>query len=94
MIGEAAVLEMMAEEATELAHAALKMARILRKENPTPVKQGEALSNLLEELADLENAKSEWIYGQNFPSGMINVIGDIRKRKLKRWEERLGYRND
>ena len=35
-IGEAAMLEQLAEECTELAKAALKMARIIRKENPTP----------------------------------------------------------
>lgn len=34
-IGEAAMLEQLAEECTELAKAALKMARIIRKENPT-----------------------------------------------------------
>lgn len=33
-IGEAAMLEQLAEECTELAKAALKMARIIRKENP------------------------------------------------------------
>lgn len=36
-IGEPAMYEMLAEEATELAHAAQKMARILRGEKPTPV---------------------------------------------------------
>ncbi len=37
MIGEPAVYEQLAEECSELAKAALKMARILRNENPTPV---------------------------------------------------------
>ena len=36
-IGQAALLEQTAEEAAELSHAALKLARILRGENPTPV---------------------------------------------------------
>lgn len=36
-IGEAACLEQLAEEAAELAQAALKMARIIRGENPTPL---------------------------------------------------------
>ena len=36
-IGVPAMYEMLAEEATELAHAAQKMARIQRGENPTPV---------------------------------------------------------
>ena len=46
-IGEAAALEQLAEEATELAHAALKLARAMRKENPTPVKKEEAALNLI-----------------------------------------------
>lgn len=36
MIGTAALLEQLAEESAELAQAALKMARKLRGENPTP----------------------------------------------------------
>lgn len=36
MIGTAALLEQLAEESAELAQAALKMARKLRNENPTP----------------------------------------------------------
>ena len=36
-LGAAALLEQLAEESTELAHAALKQARIERDENPTPV---------------------------------------------------------
>lgn len=42
-IGEAAMLEQLAEECTELAKAALKMARIIRKENPTPVTEKKPL---------------------------------------------------
>lgn len=38
MIGTAALLEQLAEESAELAQAALKMARKLRNENPTPKK--------------------------------------------------------
>lgn len=43
-IGEAAMLEQLAEECTELAKAALKMARIIRKENPTPVTEKDAIA--------------------------------------------------
>ena len=35
-IGSAAMLEQLAEESAELAQAALKAARILRDDNPTP----------------------------------------------------------
>lgn len=53
VIGSAAMLEQLAEEATELAQAALKTARILRKENPTPVLLSEACVHLREEYTDV-----------------------------------------
>lgn len=52
-IGEPAALELLAEECTELAHAALKLARIKRGENPTPTTEEEAIDNLIEEMADV-----------------------------------------
>ena len=52
-IGEAAMYEGLAEEAVELAHAALKVARILRGENPTPVKLEDARNMVVEEYSDL-----------------------------------------
>lgn len=53
IIGRPAAVEQMAEEATELAQAALKYARTLRKENPTPVTMEEAWERVKEEFADL-----------------------------------------
>lgn len=52
-IGSPAMLEQLAEEAAELAQAALKAARILRKENPTPVTLSEACVKLREEYTDV-----------------------------------------
>lgn len=52
-IPKAALYESLAEEATELAQAAMKMARVLRNENPTPVTQKEAKDNLIEEYGDV-----------------------------------------
>ena len=52
-IGSPAMLEQLAEEATELAQASLKVARVLRKENPTPVTLSEACVKLLEEYTDV-----------------------------------------
>lgn len=51
-IGEAALLEQLAEECAELAHVALKMARIIRGENPTPKTLDETLPkrNIKEEI--------------------------------------------
>lgn len=39
-IGVPAMLEQLAEECAECGKAALKLSRILRKENPTPVSEG------------------------------------------------------
>ncbi len=52
-LSESARLEQLAEEAAELAQAALKLARIQRKENPTPVQESEARRALDEEFADV-----------------------------------------
>lgn len=58
-IGKPAMLDQLAEEATELAKAALKLARIYRAENPTPVTEGEAYKNLIEEYTDVETCARE-----------------------------------
>ena len=52
-IGLPATLEQLAEEAAELSQAALKVARMIRGENPTPVGYCEAVDNLKEEVGDV-----------------------------------------
>lgn len=52
-LGEPAMLEQLAEECSELAQAALKLARLERGENPTPKTEEECVENLLEELGDV-----------------------------------------
>lgn len=59
VIGSAAMMEQLAEEATELAHAALKAARAMRGENPTPVTRAEAEGNLREEYTDVVQCAQE-----------------------------------
>lgn len=83
-IGEAAALEQLAEEATELAHAALKLARITRGENPTPVDRSKALDALIEELGDVRLCAA--ILGDLY--GGLNTA-DTERRKLERWKRRL-----
>lgn len=58
-IGTPAMLEQMAEEAAELAQAALKLARVLRAENTTPVTLEEAKMNLTEEFTDVQHCAGE-----------------------------------
>lgn len=52
-ICQPAMYEALAEECAELAQAALKMARVLRGENPTPVSEAEAMEMVVEELTDV-----------------------------------------
>jgi len=58
-IGEPAMLEQLAEECAELGKAALKLARIERKENPTPVTFKDAKASLVEEYTDVVQCAME-----------------------------------
>lgn len=53
VIPEEELLCQLAEEASELAQAALKMHRVLDGRNPTRVRMSEAWANLQEEVADV-----------------------------------------
>lgn len=53
LLDKPALLDQLAEEATELAHAAMKCARILREENPTRATPKETTAKLLEEYSDV-----------------------------------------
>ena len=72
----------LAEEASELAQAALKLRRVFDGTNPTPVKEDDAMERLYEEMADVK------LYcvmlGVN-PDYIIKMM----QYKQKRWEERL-----
>lgn len=84
-IGRNAMLEQLAEEATELAKAALKLARIYRGENPTPVTESQAIRNLIEEYTDVEICAREL---------RINVDQDIVIEKMKRFRNRIDAWNN
>lgn len=80
-IGVAALYENLAEEAIELAHAALKTARALRNENPTPVTTNEANNHVLEELQDVYLLVL-WLYG-DFKYD-IKTMGEKQARAIRR----------
>ena len=84
MIGEGAALEQLAEEASELAQAALKLARIVRHENPTPVDYETAFYSMLEELGDVRLCTK--VLEEKY--GKLLTLRDERK-KLKRWRQRI-----
>lgn len=80
LIGKAAVYEQLAEEAAELAQAALKCARILRGENPTPITWSDAYENLVEERMDVLACLDELDVSVDFA---------IYTKKMERWKNRI-----
>ena len=75
-----ALCEAIAEEATELAQAALKYARILRNENPTPANKVDVMKNLSEEVGDVMLCLD-----------VCNIGPDrnVMAAKLERWVQRV-----
>ena len=83
-VGESAILEQLAEECAELAKAALKLSRVMRKENPTPVTVNDAFDNFVEEIGDVRLL----LRITDFMYDTIQTQ-DIEKYKLQRWENRI-----
>lgn len=83
-IGIAACMEQGAEECAELAQALMKAARIIRNENPTPVKMQDALAKIKEETADVLNC----IHVMEIDFDLNTK--EIEKNKIDRWMKRLG----
>lgn len=81
-IGYPAMLEQLAEECAELGKAALKLARIVRRENPTPVTKEEALENLREEYTDVIQCARELELVTDFVT-----MSTKKERFFERWEK-------
>lgn len=82
VLDERTLLEQLAEEASELAQAALKLIRAAEySNNPTPITLQEAQVSLDEELHDVLAVAS-----------LLGIIDydDDENPKWKRWAERLG----
>ena len=91
-ISELAVLMALAEEASELSKAAIKLARAKGLlNNPTPVSVEQAENDLIEEYNDLLICVGVL---NKMPSLMICVDIDLRKRKCRRWAERIKMQKD
>lgn len=90
-IGKPAMLEMMAEEATELSYACLKLARYIRGENLVHGKtEEELLENLHEEVADCYVTLREL---RKVDGLLDNIkIGDTIDAKRRRMAKRLGVK--
>lgn len=97
-VGEPAALEQLAEECGELAmaalklgHAAQKLARIERKENPTPKTFEECREEFYEEVADVEVGVDVMMAS---PWAQVERINHYYDEHMKRWRKRLEIGED
>lgn len=88
---EEALLCQIAEEAAELAQAALKMRRVIAGDNPTPVTEPAAMNALVEEIADVNLSINEFIQKQsaNGQSIINYAVAVLMREKSRRWADRL-----
>lgn len=82
-----AALCQLAEEAAELAQAALKLRRVLAQDSPTPTTEEDARGNVLEEMADTLVAFRAWEHINGLGASLI--VDGIAYVKEKRWVDRL-----
>ena len=87
-LGDEELLAQLAEEAIELAHAALKLRRTYILTNPTPVRTVDAIDNLVEEIADV----SLVLDVLNLDPLTEMEIDIIKAKKMERWAYRLKNR--
>lgn len=78
------VLRQLAEEASEVSQAALKMIRVF--ENTTPVSFQEAKSKLNEEITDVFNCLA--VLNKKV-DGICRVNRQMQIQKMERWAERM-----
>lgn len=83
-LGREELLCQLAEEASELAQAALKLRRVYNGKNPTPVTEKEALENLREEIADVWLAINSLEMNKDFMG-----YGKTMNKKTERWYNRI-----
>lgn len=83
-LSNADLYEQLAEEATELAQACLKMSRKLRGTNPTPLSIDEITKMLTEEFTDVVSVASILLVG---------VDSNLANAKRARWNDRLSNLN-
>lgn len=85
-IGLPALLEQCAEECMELGHACLKLARIMRDDNPTPADKEEVIKNICEESADVNLCINSLMDAELFT---LSELFDVEDVKEVRWKQRI-----
>lgn len=79
----------LAEEASELAQAALKLRRVYDGTSPTPIREEDAIENLREEIADV------WlsVYALGLAEEpFVSMYQEKMAKKAERWAERIANR--
>jgi hypothetical protein len=84
------LLAQLAEEAGELAHAALKLRRVFDGRNPTPVSISAAFANFEEEIADILLCLEVLGYDH----AELAKYRGMMDGKLERWVGRLREREE
>ena len=87
-LDEPELLCQLAEEASELSTAALKLRRAITKINPTPKSEEECRDNLAEELADVSLCLDVLGIDTTDRALMLTMVKTVN-RKCQRWVKRL-----
>lgn len=85
-VGVEEVLAQLAEEASELSQAALKLRRKLTDKNPTPTRIEICSDNFTEEIADVMLCLNILGWLTTYKRAKIE---EVKEYKLDRWLERL-----
>ena len=83
------ILCQIAEEAAELAQAALKLRRAITQTNPTPVTAEKAADNLIEEYGDSVGAFLVWAKKNNLDNEIYEMSNENIESKFDRWAKRI-----
>ena len=87
-LSTAELLPQLAEEASELAQAALKLRRVEDGTNPARISKEDAIKNLLEEIADVNLS----IHLLGFDNEKTEVVcQEIMVQKTDRWADSLDW---
>lgn len=83
------ILCQIAEEASELAKAALKLRRAITGTNPTPMTVKEAVDNFTEEYGDTVVAMTAYYMKHGAIDGKVVEIIEQDNPKFNRWAQRI-----
>ena len=88
-LSEGDILCQIAEEAAELAQAALKLRRAISKTNPTPMTVGEAVDSLIGEYGDVVGAFAVYANKNKCEDDLSELVSDNINAKYDRWVQRI-----